>query len=107
MKRNAITDEELDYVWSSCQKHESTSLELTGTCLNLCTVIDVKYLTYIAERLTTKRKAAINTKELELMQTMGRRTSTVDNSLKENQKRVIQFFWDYLFEDGDSSESEE
>ena len=84
MKRNEITDEELDYVWINCHKHESTSLELTGTFTTLCMVLEAKYLAYIANKLTEKSKAAINEKELELLRTMGRRVVNGDVALQEN-----------------------
>ena len=40
------------------------------------------------------------------MQTMGRRTSMVDKAMQDNQARVINFFWNYLFgEESDENNS--
>ena len=49
--------------------------------MTLSSLIDVKYLNFIADKLLAKPKHLIREKELELMQTMGRRTSTVDKAL--------------------------
>lgn len=105
MKRNEITDEELNYVWTSCQKHEATSFELTGAFTILCMTVDGRYLSFLVDKLMQKPKVAINEKELELLRTMGKRTSTTDEALKVNQARVIEFFWNYLF-DEDASDGQ-
>ena len=84
-------------IWNNCQKHESLALELTTVLQNISYSMEGKELVFFVSKLLEKSPAIIVPKELDLMLGMGRKTNNINTTLKETQVRIIEFFWNYLF----------
>lgn len=93
-----MTPEQIDLVWNNCQKNEILALDLTTVLQTISYSIEAKELTYFVSKMLGKSPSVIISKELDLMLGMGRKTNATDEALKENQARVIEFFWNYLFD---------
>ena len=72
-------------------------MDLTNALQNIAYSIEIQELTFFTQKLMQKPAKIIKSKEVELMLSMGRRTSTTDDSFQANQARVVEFFWNYLF----------
>ncbi len=84
LQKKALTDEELDLVWNNCQKNISTALELTKVLIQICNLSDAKYLAFFTAKISAKPLALVKSKEIELMLSMGRRTSISEELFHEN-----------------------
>lgn len=99
LKKQVLTDEELELIWTNCQRHDSTALDLTTVLQGISYSIEAKELAFFTAKILAKSPTLIKGKEVELMLSMGRRQVNNNPALRENQGRVIQFLWNYLFDE--------
>ena len=78
LTRQALSEDELDFVWNSCQRHESTALDLATALQSISYSIGTRGLTFFVSKILAKPPSTVRGKEVELMLSLGRRTSNTD-----------------------------
>lgn len=70
---------------------------------NISFGIEAKELTFFVSKIVSKAPASVKSKEIDLVLSLGRKTSKTDEALMENQARIIAFLWNYLFDEASST----
>lgn len=84
MKKQNLTQDELETIWTSCQRDESTALDFITVLQNISFGIEAKELTFFVSKIVAKAPASVKSKEIDLVLSLGRKTSKTDEALIEN-----------------------
>ena len=57
LKKQVMTDEQIDLVWNNCQKHESLALDLITVLQNISYSMEAKELTFFVIKIYNKSPA--------------------------------------------------
>ena len=85
-------------IWANCQNHESTALDLSKVLESISAFMETREIIYFSSKILAKSPVTVKSQEVEMMLGMGKRTGIDSEEFKNNQRQIVKFFWNYLFD---------